>query len=229
MSKRASVSERFLRQLESGEGNISVARLCDVATALGTSASELLAEAPDPEPRAVALLGLRGAGKSTIGSQLAARLGVEFIELDQLVERSAGMPLGEVFELHGEAFYRRLERDALRRVLDGNSAAIIATGGSIVTDPETFDLLRRSSTTVWLKAKPEEHMQRVLAQGDERPMKNRSNAMSELRALLRARTPLYSRAEHVVDTSALGVDGSVAALLDALKHQRAAREHRAAV
>ncbi len=218
LGERAAVSERFLVQLEAGRGNISVARLCDVAGALGTSAAELLrhvGSAPDRQ-KPIALLGLRGAGKSTLGALVAERLGAPLVELDQLVEQNAGMTLSEVFELQGESFYRRLERDTLRRYLASAGQAVIATGGSIVSDPESFELLRSGTTTVWLKARPEDHMERVLAQGDERPMQNRGNAMAELRALLRARSPLYAQADHVVDTSALGPDGAVRAILDAV-------------
>lgn len=216
LSERAGVSERFLSQLEAGRGNISVARLCDVARALGTSAAELLKDA-DAVPagrRVVALLGLRGAGKSSIGMTLAERLKVPFIELDQLVERAAGMSLAEVFELGGESFYRRLERGALRRFFDRRAAAVLATGGSLVNDAETFELLRKSATTIWLKARPEDHMLRVLAQGDERPMRDRRDAMEELRTLLGARTPLYAQADHAVDTSLLGEQGAVDALVE---------------
>jgi XRE family transcriptional regulator, aerobic/anaerobic benzoate catabolism transcriptional regulator len=218
LAERARVSERFLVQLEAGQGNISVARLCDVAAALGTSAADLLRGADASERRSgvVALLGLRGAGKSTIGPRLAKRLEVPFLELDQLVERAAGLSLAEVFELHGEAFYRRLERETLRGVIAEGRDAVLATGGSIVTDADSFELLRRGATTVWLKARPEDHMLRVRAQGDERPMRNRGDAMSELRSLLRTRGSLYAQAEHVVDTSLLGVDGSVRALVKVL-------------
>jgi XRE family aerobic/anaerobic benzoate catabolism transcriptional regulator len=210
LAERSGLSQRFLVQLEAGEGNISVARLVDVAAALGTSASELLrGVGGEPTRRVVVLLGLRGAGKSSIGPELAARLEVPFVELDQLVEQAAGMALGAVFELQGEAFYRRLERETLRRFLADTDGAVVAAGGSIVTDSETFDLLRRSAVTVWLKARPEDHMQRVVEQGDVRPMKNRPDAMAELKALLRARAPLYAQADHVVDTSLLGIDGSV--------------------
>jgi XRE family transcriptional regulator, aerobic/anaerobic benzoate catabolism transcriptional regulator len=216
LSQRAGVSERFLIQLEGGRGNISVARLCDVARALDTSAAELLKDADELPAgrRVVALLGLRGAGKSSIGNALAERLGVSFVELDQLLEHAAGMSLGEVFELGGESFYRRLERDVLRRFLDGHGSAVLATGGSLVNDAETFELLRRGATTIWLKARPEDHMTRVLAQGDERPVKNRRDAMAELRALLGARAPLYAQADHAVDTSLLGEAGSVDALVE---------------
>lgn len=219
LGERAGVSERFLVELEAGRGNISVLRLRDVAAALGTDAASLLRRAdsaPDRQ-RPIALLGLRGAGKSTIGARVAERLGSELAELDQLIEQAAGMSLATVFELQGEAFYRRLERDALRRLLASGRRVVIATGGSIVSDSESFELLRAHTVTVWLKARPLDHMQRVLAQGDERPMRNRGDAMAELRALLRARTPLYAQAARVVDTSALGVEGSVNAIVRGLE------------
>lgn len=218
LSEMAGVSPRFLAALEAGDGNISVARLCDVAQALGVTAADLLAgvESAEHRGRTVALLGLRGAGKSTIGPRLAERLSLPFLEIDQLVERAAGMSLGEVFELHGEAFYRKLERETLRGLLAETNGAVIATGGSVVSDSESFDLLRKSATTVWLKARPEDHMSRVIAQGDERPMKNRTDAMAELRALFVTRAALYAQADHVVDTSLLGVEGSVTALAEAL-------------
>jgi XRE family aerobic/anaerobic benzoate catabolism transcriptional regulator len=218
LSERADVSPRFLAALEAGDGNISVARLCDVAQALGVTAAQLLAgvEGAAAGGRPVALLGLRGAGKSTIGPKLAERLGVRFLEIDQLVERAAGMSLGEVFELHGEAYYRRLERETLELVLSESVRAVIATGGSIVHDSESFELLRKSATTVWLKARPEDHMSRVVAQGDERPMRNRKDAMAELRTLFVARAALYMQADHVVDTTLLGVDGCVDTLAGSL-------------
>lgn len=218
LCQAAEISPRFLAQLEAGEGNISVARLCNVARALGTTAASLLdgLERGEEDSRLVALVGLRGAGKSTVGPLLADRLGVEFIELDRRVEASAGLSLAEVFELHGEDFYRRLERRALKELVSEGSSAVIATGGSIVGDRDSFELLKESATTIWLKARPEDHMARVVAQGDERPMRSRSDAMTELRALLKVRTPLYAQADHVVDTSVLGVDGAVDALVNAL-------------
>jgi XRE family aerobic/anaerobic benzoate catabolism transcriptional regulator len=211
LSDRAGVSPRFLAQLEAGDGNISVARLCEVARALGTTASALLegVGVSESHARLVALVGLRGAGKSTVGPRLAERMGIDFIELDRRVEAEAGLSLGEVFELHGEDFYKRLERRVLQDLVASGVSAVVATGGSIVSDRDSFELLRESAVTVWLKAKPEDHMARVVAQGDERPMRSRADAMTELRAILKARTPLYARADHVVDTSLLGVDGAV--------------------
>jgi len=212
LAERARVSERFLVQLEAGEGNISVVRLQDVADALATTAAELLAGAC-PTPRrplgVIALLGLRGAGKSTIGRVAAERLRVPFVELDECVAREAGMSLATIFELHGEGYFRRVERDALEKFLDATPAAVLATSGSLVTDPTTFALLRRRATTVWLKARPGDHWTRVVAQGDGRPMRDRADAMSELKSLLRARTPLYVRADHVVDTSKIPLDVAV--------------------
>lgn len=207
LAKSAGVSERFLAQLEAGEGNISVARLEDVAEALGTSGAELLARASSArapaadERRVIALVGLRGAGKSSIGAALAKKLGVRFVELDELIVREAQMTLSTIFEIHGERYYRGLEREVLRRVLDEGTPLVLATGGSIVTDPETWGLLRSRARTIWLKATPREHWDRVVTQGDVRPMRDRPRAMNELRQLLASREPLYREAEVVVDTS----------------------------
>jgi XRE family transcriptional regulator, aerobic/anaerobic benzoate catabolism transcriptional regulator len=207
LAKLAGVSERFLVQLEAGEGNISVARLEDVAEALGTTGADLLGRAHARRaPRApartvIALVGLRGAGKSSLGRELASRLGVSFVELDEAITGEAQMTLSAIFEIHGEAYYRAMEREVLRRVLDAGKPAVIATGGSIVTDPETWSLLRSRARTIWLKATPREHWDRVVAQGDVRPMRGRPRAMNELRQLLSARTPLYEQADVTIDTS----------------------------
>jgi XRE family aerobic/anaerobic benzoate catabolism transcriptional regulator len=219
LAAAAGVSERFLAQLETGEGNISVARLQDVAEALATTASALLEARTDAAPaprRVVSLLGLRGAGKSTLGPEIARRLGVPFFELDALVAREAGMPLPTIFEMHGEAWFRRLELDTLRRFLDTHEAGVLATGGALVTVNETYELLRRRTATVWLKAQAQDHWDRVLRQGDARPMRNRANAMSELKALLRTRKPLYSLADHVVDTSSSSFEEATARVVEAV-------------
>jgi XRE family aerobic/anaerobic benzoate catabolism transcriptional regulator len=211
LAEKSGVSERFLAELETGQGNISVARLHDVARALGTSAGDLLAAAQPErsEKRVVALVGLRGAGKSTIGQALATRLRVPFVELDALVERESGLSLSAIFSLHGEAYYRRLAREVLARFLAETDAAVIATGGSVVTDREAYRLLQRRARTVWLQATPEDHWRRVLEQGDVRPSAASPHAQEELRALLKAREPLYAQAELSVDTSRLGVTGAV--------------------
>ncbi len=216
LAEKAHVSERFLVQLEMGEGNISVARLQDVAEALETTAAILLsAKGVTAATRPiVALLGLRGAGKTTIGQAAAKKLGVPFVELDALVAREAdGMSLSTIFEIHGEAYYRRVERETLRKFLDATEGAVLATGGSLVTSADTYELLRRRTTTVWLKANARDHWDRVVRQGDVRPMKNRANAMAEMQALLRARKPLYAQADHVVDTSSAGLDGATRRVL----------------
>ncbi|MDF2697978.1 MAG: Regulatory protein of benzoate catabolism, partial [Labilithrix sp.] len=212
LAKAASVSERFLVQLEAGEGNISVARLEDVAEALGTTGAELLAQAsrrPSKHPAGptvIALVGLRGAGKSSIGRAVAERLGIPFVELDEAIVREAQMTLSTIFEIHGEAYYRQMERDVLRGFLDSGKPAVIATGGSLVTDAETWGLLRSRARTIWLKASPREHWDRVVAQGDVRPMRGRPRAMNELKQLLTSRTPLYEQAQVTLDTSGRSID-----------------------
>jgi XRE family aerobic/anaerobic benzoate catabolism transcriptional regulator len=196
------VSERFLAQLEAGDGNISLRRFAEVAHALGTTPAALLAPAEAPaEARPIALLGVRGAGKSSVGAALAKKLALRFVEVDQEIEAAAGLPLGELFALHGEAYYRRVERDVLARLLDDPAPAVLATGGSIVTDPRNYALLRARARTIWLRARPEEHWNRVVAQGDQRPMAENPHAFEELRGLLAARERLYAQADETIDTS----------------------------
>ena len=151
--------------------------------------------------KSIALVGVRGAGKSTVGKRLAARLGIPFIELDERIEREAGMSLVEMFTLHGEGYYRRLEREAMEKLLASSPPGVLATGGSLVTHPETWGMVRRQCHTVWLQARAKDHWNRVVAQGDLRPMVNNPAAMEELQGLLRARKPLYSQADMVMDTS----------------------------
>jgi XRE family transcriptional regulator, aerobic/anaerobic benzoate catabolism transcriptional regulator len=215
VAQRSGLSPRFLVQLESGQGNISVRRLADVAAALNTSAAALLTPSETPEaPVIVALLGLRGAGKTTVGRRLAKRLAMRFVELDRRIEENANLSLGEMFALHGEDYYRRLEGDVLRQVLLERDPFVLATGGGLVTSPETYELLRNAAVTVWLRAKPEDHWNRVVGQGDRRPMADHPQAMADLRTLLAAREPLYTSASIVVETSGQ----SIAKVVDAVQH-----------
>lgn len=218
VAERSGVSPRYLVQLESGRGNISVRRLADVARALDTTPSALLAEGDAPPPRIVALLGLRGAGKTTVGRRLARRQRVPFVELDRRIEQAADLSLSELFSLHGEDYYRRLERETLQQVLAENRPMVLATGGGIVTSPETYALLRGATTTVWLRARPEDHWNRVVRQGDRRPMADHPQAMADLRALLATREPLYAQAAVTVDTADASVDRSVDAIAAAIEH-----------
>ena len=200
LSERAQLSTRFLVQVEAGEGNISVRKLAGLAEALGTTPASLLTAPAEPGPPTIALLGLRGAGKTTIGRRVARRLRLPFVELDRRIEQAAGLTLPEVFALHGEAYYRRLERETLERVLD-EGPVVLATGGGLPTSPETWSLLKQRALTVWLRARPEDHWNRVVQQGDKRPMADNPQAMAELRRLLAAREPLYAQAHHTVDTT----------------------------
>jgi XRE family transcriptional regulator, aerobic/anaerobic benzoate catabolism transcriptional regulator len=229
LAERSGLSLRFLSDLEKGRGNISIARLIQVARALGAPVAELVADldAAKASSRAplIALVGLRGAGKSTIGKRAADRLGVPFIELDARIEAEAGMRLAQIFEIYGEAYYRRLEREVLASVLEvsAGTGGVIATGGGIVMDAECWRMLRRRTKTIWLKARPEDHYRRVQAQGDLRPMKNRPQAMAELRALLGSRASVYAEADLAVDTSTLGLEGAIARVSEA---GRASHMHR---
>jgi len=207
------VSERYLAQLESGQGNISVLLLRKLAHAMQVPVEVLVREHGAAARSArIALLGLRGAGKSTLGAKLAQALHMPFIELDREVETEAGAPLGEVFSLYGQEAFRRFERKALARVLQQTPRAVIATGGSLVNDPDTYNLLLDHCTCVWLKATPEDHMQRVMAQGDMRPFKGSPAALEEIRRLLADRGRLYSRADAALDTSGRTVRQNLAEL-----------------
>ena len=163
--------------------------------------------------RRIALVGLRGAGKSTLGRMLAQRLGWPFIELDRRVEDEYGASIPDLIEMAGTATFRRQERHALQRVIAEHEAAIITTAGGIVANPETYALLLRGAHTVWVKARPEEHMSRVMAQGDFRPMAQNRQAMADLVAILEARRADYARAEAEVDTSGDSIEQSFAKLL----------------
>lgn len=209
LAERSGVSVRFLIQLESGRGNISVKRLADLAQALEIPTAELLREEEDGQRRTIALLGLRGAGKTTIGRQLARTLHVRFVELDRRIEQAADMSLAEIFSLYGDDYYRRLERETLVHLFAENRPTILATGGGIVTSPETYALLKKSAVTVWLRATPEDHWNRVVSQGDRRPMADHPQAMADLRSLLAAREPLYATASRTIQTSGRSIKSVV--------------------
>jgi len=258
LARDSGLSERFLADVESGKGNVSINSLGAAARALNISILELLQDAPPPalarlhnllgrlddnelekaygllasafgvsddvgRERRVALIGLRGAGKSTLGAQLAARRGVPFVELDREIEREAGTSMNEILLLHGQAGYRRYERRALLRIAEENpDGVVMTTGGSIVSERETFDLLQSRFWCVWLKASPEEHMSRVVAQGDMRPFDTTrgatKEALEDIRRILASREPLYARADAVVDTAARTVQQSLKDLERAVPH-----------
>lgn len=254
LSHDSGVSERYLAQLESGQGNISILLLRDVSRALDIRLESLMLEGAEPPVDLVhmteflrqlsasdlksarqllvqhfsgmdeatrrgriALLGLRGAGKSTLGAKLAECLQVPFFELDRIIEREAGVPMSAIFDLYGQSGFRRLERRCLDEVISQNLRFVLATGGSVVSEPATFQRLLLSCFTVWLKASPEDHMQRVLAQGDVRPMADNREAMEDLRRILDAREPLYRKADAVVDTSEGRIEDVLAKLAKAVK------------
>jgi XRE family transcriptional regulator, aerobic/anaerobic benzoate catabolism transcriptional regulator len=253
LAQQSGVSERYLAQLETGHGNISIILLRQIALGMGLPLIDLVREEPEqpaeltlliqylsrlPVERLararrvleseleaagqavrrqrVALIGLRGAGKTTLGTMLAAQRGVPFIELGSVIEREAATPLSEIFSLYGQAAYRRYERRALESVLDEHPAFVLVPGGSIVSEPATFDLMLSSCKTIWLRAAPEEHMARVVAQGDDRPMKDNHEAMEDLKRILAGRVAMYSKADAAVDTSGKTVDKSFAGLLEAV-------------
>ncbi len=252
LSQNADVSERYLAQLEAGEGNASVLLLRSVARALGMPLTDLLEPRVSsveqrlirrflerlPEHRLedvvfrlmrdfgheesarkkrLALVGLRGAGKTTLGAALAKELGCPFVELDREIEREAGISLSEVFLLYGQAGYRRIERRCLERMIELHPEMVMTVGGGIVSEPETFNLLLLNCFTVWVKAAPDEHMSRVVAQGDLRPMQGNAEAMEDLTRILEAREPLYRKADIMLDTSGERPEQSLLRLREAIR------------
>jgi len=170
----------------------------------------------------IALIGLRGAGKSTLGVKLAAEMKIPFIELDKEIEKDAGIPLAEILSLYGQSGYRRIERTALEQVVRERDEAIISVSGGIVSEKESYEYLLTHYLTVWIKARPEEHMARVIAQSDFRPMAENDEAMEDLRRILAARQPLYRRADICLDTSNKSVEESFAKLKAALQSKSGA-------
>jgi XRE family aerobic/anaerobic benzoate catabolism transcriptional regulator len=209
LAGKSGLSLRFLMDVEAGRGNISVKRLADLAQALQTTPADLVTvHSEDPSPRVISLLGIRGSGKTAVGRRLARRLRLRFVELDKQIEHRAGMRLAEIFTIHGEEFYRRLERDTLTDLLNAHQSMVLAVGGGLVTAPETYALLLRHTTTIWLKAKADDCWSRVMRQGDRRPIEL-PQAREALRQLVARREPLYSRASATVDTSNVSVQQAV--------------------
>jgi XRE family transcriptional regulator, aerobic/anaerobic benzoate catabolism transcriptional regulator len=250
LARDSALSERYLAQLESGKGNVSIKLLRRIGDALNLPVARLVGGEPEEpvewrriteilrrlppdrlgeahallgthfaEPdrcarhRRIALIGLRGAGKSTLGSRLARHLDIPFIELDAEIERDLGLSLGEIFALSGQAAYRRSERRVLDGVREQHPRFVLAAGGSIVAEAETYEALLSRCFTIWIKASPEEHMSRVVAQGDLRPMSDNKEAMADLNRILAARSPLYARADAVVDTGQSTVEASFRQML----------------
>jgi XRE family transcriptional regulator, aerobic/anaerobic benzoate catabolism transcriptional regulator len=252
LAKVSGISERYIAQLESGKGNVSIVLLRRVSNAMGAHLEDLI-PATEPAPdwpvirdlvrkatpdqiaqakdvlsgngasaqrrasfAGIALVGLRGAGKSTLGKMLAKKIGWSFVELNKEIEAQNGLSVAEIIALYGQEGFHRMEQAALGQLLARRQLMVLATGGGIVSEPVTFDLILSSFYTVWLKAEPEEHMARVRRQGDLRPMADDRSAMAELRTILRSREPLYARASAVVDTAGLSVDAAAAGLFNAV-------------
>jgi XRE family transcriptional regulator, aerobic/anaerobic benzoate catabolism transcriptional regulator len=250
LAKVSGISERYIAQLESGKGNVSIVLLRRVSNAMGAHLEDLI---PSSEPApdwqvirdllrkakpsqiaqakdvlsgaaasanskmplaGIALIGLRGAGKSTLGKLLAEKIGWGFVELNKEVEQQNGLSVAEIIALYGQEGFRRMEQAALGQLLGRQELMVLATGGGIVSEPLTFELILSSFYTIWLKAEPEEHMARVRRQGDLRPMADDRSAMAELRNILVSREPLYARASAVVDTAGLTVDDAAIRLMD---------------
>jgi XRE family aerobic/anaerobic benzoate catabolism transcriptional regulator len=252
LAKVSGISERYIAQLESGKGNVSIVLLRRVSNAMGAHLEDLI---PSTEPApdwavirdllrkatpgqiaqakdvlaggavsahrrhsfsGIALIGLRGAGKSTLGKMLAKKIGWSFVELNKEIEAQNGLSVAEIIALYGQEGFRRMEQAALTQLLARKELMVLATGGGIVSEPLTFDLVLSSFYTIWVKADPEEHMARVRRQGDLRPMADDRSAMAELRNILLSREPLYARASAVVDTAGLSVDAAAARLYNSV-------------
>lgn len=237
LSSVSGLSERYIAQLEAGQGNVSIVLLRRVSAAMGAHLEDIIPSAdmsPDslvirdlirnatpqqiakakevlsghgsPRHAGIALIGLRGAGKSTLGRLLAESIGWTFIELNKEIEKQSELSVAEIIALYGQEGFRRKEQEALAHLLTRRDPIVLATGGGIVSEPVTFDLVLSSFYTVWLRAKPEEHMGRVRKQGDLRPMADNRSAMEELRTILLSREPLYARAAAELDTAGLSIE-----------------------
>jgi len=257
LSRDSGVSERYLAQLESGQGNASIILLREITRAMNMPLADLVREGGEPPVELtllreylwrlppsrlgeaydlltsrlgtvgardgrIALIGLRGAGKTTVGRLLADRLSIPFVELTHEVEVDSGMKTDEIFSLSGQAAYRRYERRSLERIVEQHARAVIVTGGGSVADAKTLEMLINNCWTVWLEATPEEHMRRVVAQGDRRPMAGNPEAMDDLRRILDSRKDLYVRADIRVDTTGQTPQEVAATVMESLAVPEAA-------
>lgn len=253
LAKVSGISERYIAQLESGKGNVSIVLLRRVAQALGTHPEDLI-PASDPVPdwpvlrdllrqaspvqlahardvlsglgrlgagarrlpdfNGIALIGLRGAGKSTLGRRLADHIGWRFVELNKEIAQLNGLSIAEIIALYGQEGYRRMELATLRQLLARKELMVLAAGGGIVSEPVSFELLLSSFFTIWLKADPEQHIARVRSQGDLRPLADDQTAMAELHTILTSREPHYARASAVLDTASLSLDDATTQLIE---------------
>jgi XRE family aerobic/anaerobic benzoate catabolism transcriptional regulator len=224
LAAQCQTSERYLAQIELGEANPSVLVLDSIARALDLDPVGLMpagrmreatgTRAPS-RARRIALIGLRGAGKSTLGAALAKRLDAPFIEIDKMIERQHGAPVATLFEVYGQGTFRRYERECLERIVAKHESAVIATAGGIVADERNFAQLLDQTHVVWLQASPAEHMRRVMEQGDFRPMAHNHDAMNDLVAILDARAEAYGRSHGQVDTSGKSIELCVKELVEA--------------
>jgi XRE family aerobic/anaerobic benzoate catabolism transcriptional regulator len=264
LARDSGVSERYIAQLEAGQGNPSVLVMLEISKALDLPIEKLVFNGPEmpieleqlteylrtlphqdlvetlaktrmviaehfgiggdtlARKSRIALIGLRGAGKSTIGAMLARRLEVPFLELDRLIELESGVSLSTIFDLYGQSGFRRLERRCFDEVIERYPRFVLATGGSLVSEPATFERLLTMCFTVWLHATPEDHMQRVMAQGDMRPMAENRESMTDLRRILAVREPLYEKADLSVDTSQQSPEQATGSIMNAIQRARQA-------
>jgi len=225
LAAQCQTSERYLAQIELGEANPSVLVLDSIARALDLDPVELMPAGRNRDirhvlgaphrARRIALIGLRGAGKSTLGAALAKQLGAPFVEVDKMIEREHGAPVATLFEVYGQGTFRRYERECLERIVAKHESAVIATAGGVVADECNFSQLLDQTHVVWLRASPAEHMRRVMEQGDFRPMAHNRDAMNDLVAILDARAAEYGRSHGQVDTSGKSIELCVKELVEA--------------
>lgn len=201
-------------------------RVADMFRASSSDVQQAILRTLSPEPeetlraRRLCLVGLRGAGKSTLGALLGQALNVPFVELNSEIEEQSGMPVSEVMALYGQEGYRKLEAQAISRIIATHDSMVLAVAGGIVAEPETYNMLLSHFHTIWLKASPEDHMARVRAQGDERPMAGNPEAMERLKSILTSREALYAKALAQLDTSGQPTEASLAQLMQLIEDRK---------